>query len=576
MKRLAPLLLIPILVLASGHTARADAIVRSQAMFASTIAEFMVEEEGIELELEIGLTDLEAFRNLLPDEIYQELGHPPSPFEDRLRAFFSEDLALIPDGGEPLPGRVLEMGPRQRVRRDEITAEPLPPMEGEEELVIAVRIAYPLPGRPRTLAIASSLATRAASVGFVLYDRGIAVNDFRYLVPAQTLTFDWEDPWYSRFDARALRRAYFAPMSGFLYVEPFEVRKEIILRPVDLQDWIDLGLEGRETIPVEVQAELERQVAEFLRARQRVVIDGREIEPDLARINFLERTLKTSRVVEPREELDIYSATLGAIFVYPTEGLPQRVTMEWDLFNEKITRVPGAAVDQAGPLPTILEPNFPVLEWQNFLKNPELPTLTALAPPPSALERALGWPRWVLLTVCALLVFWRGRLVLRRQPAPVLGLVTALALLAAGASLWLGRDAGLSDDRAGEVVSGLLHNIYRAFDFREEEQIYDVLERSVEGDLLTRIYLETRRGLELANQGGARAKVKAIELVELEAESSGGGAFVARATWNVAGSVGHWGHVHERANQYQAEMSIAPVGGSWKLTGLEILLEERI
>ncbi len=31
-------------------------------------------------------------------------------------------------------------------------------------------------------------------------------------------------------------------MSGFINVENFEVRKEIILRSKDLQRWIDLGL----------------------------------------------------------------------------------------------------------------------------------------------------------------------------------------------------------------------------------------------------------------------------------------------------------------------------------------------
>ena len=38
-------------------------------------------------------------------------------------------------------------------------------------------------------------------------------------------------------------------MSGFLYIEPYEVRKEIIARPLDLQFWIDLGLDGRENDP---------------------------------------------------------------------------------------------------------------------------------------------------------------------------------------------------------------------------------------------------------------------------------------------------------------------------------------
>ena len=153
--------------------------------------------------------------------------------------------------------------------------------------------------------------------------------------------------------------------------------------------------------------------------------------------------------------------------------------------------------------------------------------------------------------------------------------LVAVLFLTAGA-FWVGHDARMTDERAGQLVSGLLHNVYRAFDFRGEEKIYDVLANSVEGDLLTQIYLETRRGLEIQNQGGARAKVKELELIELETESGRNGGFVASVTWNVAGSVGHWGHVHRRTNQYKARLGIEPVGGVWKLTGLELLEEERL
>ena len=70
--------------------------------------------------------------------------------------------------------------------------------------------------------------------------------------------------------------------------------------------------------------------------------------------------------------------------------------------------------------------------------------------------------------------------------------------------------------------------------------------------------------------------MKDIELVDLTAERSDGGGFVATTTWNVSGSVGHWGHIHQRRNQYRAELSVSPVNGVWKLVGLEILLEERL
>jgi len=349
------------------------------------------------------------------------------------------------------------------------------------------------------------------------------------------------------------------------------VRKEIIVRPRDLQSWIDLGLADRKTIPVELQADLKRKAAEFLRQHHLVQIDGKKIEPELARINFLERTLRTSRIVDPPVELSVYSAILGIIFVYPTDGLPERVTMDWDLWSPRIQKISASAVDQAGPLPTILEPDFRVLEWRNFLKNPVLPTLAVLAPPPSTLARWMLTARWVALAIAAIaLAQWvRGHQRWR-------GLVAAAALAATAGTFWVSRDSGLTDARAREIVSGLLHNVYRAFDFRQEEQIYDVLAKTVQGELLEQIYLETRRGLELASQGGARVKVKEIALVELTAESADSGGFIATVTWNAAGSVGHWGHVHQRQNQYQAELRIQPVAGVWKLVGMEILQEERL
>ena len=61
-------------------------------------------------------------------------------------------------------------------------------------------------------------------------------------------------------------------------------------------------------------------------------------------------------------------------------------------------------------------------------------------------------------------------------------------------------------------------------------------------------------GLELANQGGARAKVKTVDLQSIDiVAASEPDAFRATTVWNVAGSVGHWGHVHTRTNQYNAE-----------------------
>jgi hypothetical protein len=148
-------------------------------------------------------------------------------------------------------------------------------------------------------------------------------------------------------------------------------------------------------------------------------------------------------------------------------------------------------------------------------------------------------------------------------------------LLVLGLSFVLGKPLAPPSAATEKVVIDLLRNVYQAFDYREESAIYDTLERSVEGDLLTEIYLETRRSLELANQGGARAKVKSVELQEIEIQPDSDG-FRADVTWNVIGSVGHWGHVHTRSNQYQAELAIKALDKRWKLTGMKVLQEQRL
>jgi len=572
MKRLGIVALLGLAV----TVARADAIVTVRAMTATTVAEYFIEEDGIRVELEIGIADVPAFRNLVPDELYEELGNEPRPRIERIREFFRNDLPISPAGGAPIDGRLVSLELRDRVVRDEITGEPTP-ATGDVEKVVFAELYYPLGARPDILSLGGPELARSASVGFVAYHRGVAINDFRYLGREYTLDLDWEDPWYSRFRSRNLRRTYEASMTGFIYIEPFEVRKEIIVRPKDLSPWIDLGLEGRERIEAAEQPELTRRVAEFLRGHHKMIIDGAEIEPELARVNFLRRTLKSSTVVDPPEGLDLLSATLGVIFVYPTAGLPDRVTMEWDLFNERIDRIPVSAVDQAGPMPSFVTPEDPLLVWQNFLTNPELPELIVTEAPPALVERwarGLRWPALgaLVATIVFAAVRYRPR---RRVPTPV-ALAALLCLLATAGAFWVSRDAGWPESRKQQLVSELLQNIYRAFDFREEEKIYDVLSLSVAGDLLTDIYLDTRRSLEIQNQGGARAKVKSLELVELETEAGKSGGFEAHALWNVSGSVGHWGHIHGRTNRYRASLGIEPVEGVWKLTSLELLEETRL
>ena len=144
------------------------------------------------------------------------------------------------------------------------------------------------------------------------------------------------------------------------------------------------------------------------------------------------------------------------------------------------------------------------------------------------------------------------------------------------------KPAGLASKLTGQeavtVLDGLLKNVYRSFDFREEEDVYDRLATSVSGDLLSDIYLQNRQSLVVTQAGGARARVKEVEILSVTVDGSDGNplGMVFDAQWTAMGTVGHWGHIHTRKNQYHANITVEPVDGAWKIMDLELLEEKRI
>ena len=590
MLRTFPCLVIVLISLLAAALLHADALVVTRAMKASTIAEAFISDGEVRVEIEVGAADLIAFRDVLPDEFYEKLGGEPRPLSDRLRTFTERQWVIQADG-KPLSGRVVGVTPRERVVRDEITGEPLPVASEDREKVIFLELAYAFEGQPETLTIQPPLDPSAglvaASIGFVLYHQGVAVNDFRYFSQQETLQLDWSDPWYSRFERKNLRRRYYAPAAAFIYVENFEVRKEIIFRPKDLQSWVDLGLEGQSVISSEMRDEVREEAAQFLANHTPLQIDGQSVDGTLDRVHFIKRTLQTSGVVEPGENIDINTALIGAIYTYPIESLPQQVAMGWDLFNERITQVPAVTTDEAGGMPTTIDPDDPTLLWQNYLTNPSLPAFMEVLPPPQT--RRIPIPVVSVLCLGVLAVVWirRRRAGLANRKSRRRGTVASIALIALTvlACRWPVWTLSIPDGGSGQltaennaaVTHSLLHNVYRAFDYRDEDTIYDVLDRSVSGDLLTKIYLDTQKSLTLASQGGARVKVTDLEMLGCQAKpAEDRGSFLADCTWNVIGSVGHWGHIHQRINQYRAQLTVRSIDGQWKLTDMQLLSEERL
>ncbi|MGB5874749.1 MAG: hypothetical protein WBG01_11470 [Bacteroidota bacterium] len=281
------------------------------------------------------------------------------------------------------------------------------------------------------------------------------------------------------------------------------------------------------------------------------------------------------------------TAMVGVIVTYLTNELPQQVTVDWDLFSDKIQKIPSTAVDPAGPFASFVTPDDNVLVWTNYLKDYKVPTVAAVSIDESI--TTLGLPLATVFCLLALVPvtvqLWK-----RRKSGRSLGLYAGLAVLLVAGSVLLypflrvavARPAAIAptmtDDEGLAVLNSLLGNIYRAFDFREEEDVYDRLATSVHGNLLSEIYLQNRRSLVVTQAGGAQARVKEVEIVKANRNHADGNPLkmLFHANWTAMGSVGHWGHIHIRKNQYEANIAVEAVEGSWKITDLELLEEERI
>jgi len=240
--------------------------------------------------------------------------------------------------------------------------------------------------------------------------------------------------------------------------------------------------------------------------------------------------------------------------------------------------IPCVMSDPAGPLPYDLTPDDAQLVWNNYLKNYKLPTVSEVEVTNASFKIPIVTA--IMLLIIGTLIFRKSR---DQSKKLNWGLLVILMLIA-GIGLFFRntieipfiKKTSFSNPQSQELISELLRNTYRAFDFREEEDVYDKLAISNDGVLLSDIYIQTKKSMILENQGGIQVKLKGIELSEAIEIDSEGDELAYQCAWTVEGDVGHWGHVHRRINQYQAIIRIKPVGGVWKMVDLEVLEESRL
>jgi hypothetical protein len=370
-----------------------------------------------------------------------------------------------------------------------------------------------------------------------------------------------------------------APVQSFLAIQPFEIRHEILVRLADVADL--MGVEPDvEVLEVEAQAAVAERVGEYVGSQVSVTIDGEPAAGTLDRVDYMTVDLmgvlpRPSPVPEPVED-----AMVGVTLIHLTPGVPDEVTLSWAEFSEEVPSVPATVIDPESSGSVLLQPGQTSVRWENRLMDDPIPTVASVVVEPPKLPVPLVSLPLFLIAVILAVTAMRGGIPRMSFAGTRITLAAAFVAAPFGqTAVTVPFDLGAvpSERTARRILAGVMPNVYRAFEFRDEATVYDRLAITVTGETLTDAYLEHRRAMVMEERGGARARVEAVEVVEVRDISPGEGeGFDARAVWTVGGTVTHFGHRHFRQNRYNVRVSLVPVDETWKIRGIEVLEEERI
>ncbi len=567
--------------------ARADWMNLTGAETAPNIAEITILDDRVRVALEVYVGNLATFEALLPDDwLKKDVASRPS-LAERLRRFSAETFQIITDDGTKLQANLRLAEPRRRKERTSAfagminpTTRQRVPEPPEDKRVLYAELEYPFSGRPESLTIIPPQNVNgiaAVTIGFIAYHKAVPIIDFRYLSGSAKVTLDWDDPWYTKFDNPNLKRHHKSALMSFLYVEPREVRHEVLIRVRDLQEWTDLGLSGGATIIAAAQAQIKERARAFFATRNPLEVDGSPAKPVSIRAEFLNISLTGLQVIENDKPLDLSTAIIGIILSYPVKHLPKHVTVQWDLFNERVKQIPATAIDPAGPFRGFVEASDPTFEWRNYLLEYQEPKVS-----PVVLDdgRSIGVP---ILSVL-LLVFALGAATLAVRPALLSRrILVAVSGLSAVAAVLLLRVAiidvtnpfaGLPNEKtSAQIVTSVLNNLNHAYLEKDPAALQQALGVVVASDALTDVEAELGRALAIKVAGGGIARVDAIENLVLKEITTleGRPGFRSLAEWTAKASAGHWGHAHRRTIRFRALVELVEDNGAWKLAGITVV-----
>jgi hypothetical protein len=349
--------------------------------------------------------------------------------------------------------------------------------------------------------------------------------------------------------------------------------------------------------PRPAQAErVQKELLAYLSDPNPVHIDGLLVKPVMERFEML-----PNGAPEAEAAPELFPPDVRIFLHYPSKSMPRQVSLTWMIFaarpGEQLLSGPQSpqlfALLKAADQKKVLRftEDEPEVVWHA----PTVPAGEQITPAivDTPIERlripVVAWGSAAIGILCLMLLplVPAGRTRWSALGAavivPLIGFVALPSVAVVEMdSPWTPVPELPDEQQAAGIFDTLQSNIYRAFDYTKESDVYDVLVQSVDGKLLDRLYREVYESLILRDEGGAVAQVQEVKLLDTHLVSAGAleasesRAFKIAAHWQVRGVVTHWGHSHERVNEYRATYTVAERDQQWKIVGMTDAQQERV
>jgi len=559
-----------------------------------TETQVYVTRNNARMRVKLFAEDLFLFEGLEADEMDVL---PPAELRRGLelhRDFLLRKITLRDSNGEAFKGKVTDVQPF------DIPEEGIP----VSDLMLhtaTYEIEYAFESPPEFLTIQQDISDEnfivPSEMKLTLHQSGTDLTYTENLKPgaSETLRFDWSgeklsdeatdadwEAWFEKQREATLGITSYSSVYSFIYIEPAEVRHEVLIPLANLKTILPLVHKAPAFVEINEQDAVRELIKGWLTDVNPTTINGVPVKPEFTRIDFYGLDLKDFAKQADAQKVSLANGRVGIIMTYRTSDDAVRdVSITWDKFHPSVVRKIQSVIFgypeklERFEFSVFNKAEDNVFTWKADESALPKPAELVVAEIPSIPQISLP----VGTILCGLLaVFW---LLLKRRSA----VKVAAALLFVGVVMWpfacvqtenpFRERPIVAAAEAREVFESLHSGAYRALDFGTESRIYEVLSTAVAGDLLETIYLQLRESLAMREQGGAVARVRSVnydaaEQVLQKSENVAWPGFQFRSRWTVSGTVEHWGHVHERQNQFCALFSVEPRDGTWKITDMQI------